>query len=113
MCLATSRDVSSILSIGLSEHVGHKVRYVVDCTSGNPEHSKEIAERLKKFGICYMDAPVSGVSSERNSNASQRTWHSNNMFRYKYRAQVVLKVERCVLWLVVTVMKRLEMYFQL
>lgn len=32
----------------------------VDCTSGEPEATREIAEKLKAAGVGFVDAPVSG-----------------------------------------------------
>ena len=33
---------------------------VIDCTSGDPQRSRQIAERLKQRGVAFTDAPVSG-----------------------------------------------------
>jgi 3-hydroxyisobutyrate dehydrogenase len=60
-CLPTSREVAALLDgpdgllAGLSRGA-----LLVDCTSGDPESSRRIAERLAEHGVDFVDAPVSG-----------------------------------------------------
>lgn len=60
-CLSTTADVEAILSgpdgllAGLTPG-----SLLVDCTSGTPAGSRQIAERLAALGVAFADAPVSG-----------------------------------------------------
>ena len=60
-CLSTSRDVLSMLRDPPSplEAVGPGTVWV-DCTSGDPPTSREIASELGARTVPYLDAPVSG-----------------------------------------------------
>jgi len=60
-CFSTSADVAANLD-GPSGIVAglKKGATLVDCTSGDPETSREIADTLAKHGVSFLDAPVSG-----------------------------------------------------
>jgi len=61
ICLPTSQDVDSLLD-GAEGLLAGIVRgsMVIDCTSGDPATSRQIAARLAAIGVAYIDAPVSG-----------------------------------------------------
>ena len=63
-CLPTSREVKELLDgpDGLLATM-REGALLVDCTSGDPESSREIARRLAERGIGFVDAPVSGGTS--------------------------------------------------
>lgn len=57
-CLPTSTEVNEIV-----EKLKAKLKsgtVWVDCTSGDPNASREIAAKLKTLGVAFLDAPVSG-----------------------------------------------------
>jgi 3-hydroxyisobutyrate dehydrogenase len=60
-CFPSSREVNEVLSgergilAGLADGA-----IVIDCTSGDPEASRQIAASLVSRGAFFMDAPVSG-----------------------------------------------------
>jgi 3-hydroxyisobutyrate dehydrogenase len=60
-CLPTSREVAALLDgpdgleAGLAEGT-----LLIDCTSGDPGTSRDIAQRLARHGVAFADAPVSG-----------------------------------------------------
>jgi 3-hydroxyisobutyrate dehydrogenase len=60
-CLPTSLEVTSLLDgpDGLLASMA-KGSILVDCTSGDPATSRQIAARLAEKGIGFLDAPVSG-----------------------------------------------------
>ncbi len=60
-CLPTSKDVRTALfdEAGMARHF-KRGALVVDMTTGNPNDTREIAERLAADGIDLIDAPVSG-----------------------------------------------------
>lgn len=60
-CLPVSRDVASLLD-GPDGMLGamQPGSVLVDCTSGDPATSREIARRLAEKNIGFLDAPVSG-----------------------------------------------------
>lgn len=60
-CLPTSRDVASLLDgpEGLLQGLRTGTLFI-DCTSGDPETSRQIASRLAAMEISFIDAPVSG-----------------------------------------------------
>ena len=60
-CLPTSREVAALLdgSDGLLAGL-RRGALMIDCTSGDPETSRRIAERLAANGVAFADAPVSG-----------------------------------------------------
>src|SRR3954471_14816322 len=63
-CFSTSPDVYSILDGPDGLLAGIKRGAVmVDCTSGNPGTSRQIAKRLAEKGAEFIDAPVSGGTS--------------------------------------------------
>lgn len=61
ICLPTSAHVEQVLfgADGAAANLKSGAM-VVDCTSGDPATSRKIAERLKRSGIAFIDAPVSG-----------------------------------------------------
>ncbi len=60
-CLPTSREVSALLDgdDGLLAALAPG-SLLLDCTSGDPATSREIAARLAERGVHFVDAPVSG-----------------------------------------------------
>jgi len=60
-CLPTSAEVMALLDgpDGLLAGLAPGT-ILVDCTSGDPDSSREIAEMLAARGIAFVDAPVSG-----------------------------------------------------
>ena len=60
-CLPTSREVAALLDgpDGLLAAMA-KGSILVDCTSGDPATSRQIAARIAEKGIGFLDAPVSG-----------------------------------------------------
>lgn len=60
-CLPTSADVDAVLfgADGAADALASG-SVVVDCTSGDPETSRSIAERLSTQNVAFLDAPVSG-----------------------------------------------------
>ncbi|HWN17458.1 MAG TPA: NAD(P)-dependent oxidoreductase [Gemmatimonadales bacterium] len=60
-CLPTSRDVAQLLDgpDGLEAGLG-RGSLLIDCTSGDPRTSRDIAQRLARSGVAFVDAPVSG-----------------------------------------------------
>jgi 3-hydroxyisobutyrate dehydrogenase len=60
-CLSTSADVASLLDgpDGLLEGL-RRGSLLLDCTSGDPATSRQIASRLAEHGVDFADAPVSG-----------------------------------------------------
>lgn len=57
-CLPTSREVAA-LAAELAQVMAAGTM-LVDCTSGDPGSSREIAATLANAGIAFVDAPVSG-----------------------------------------------------
>jgi 3-hydroxyisobutyrate dehydrogenase len=57
-CLPTSREVLGLLPTVLANAQAGMVW--VDCTSGDPESSRQLAGQLGDQGIGFLDAPVSG-----------------------------------------------------
>ncbi len=57
-CLPTSLEVESVVREVLPALKGGTLW--IDCTSGDPNHSRRIAQELKQAGCEYLDAPVSG-----------------------------------------------------
>lgn len=60
-CLPTSADVAALLdgADGLLASLAAG-SLLVDCTSGDPATSRQIAARLAERGIAFVDAPLSG-----------------------------------------------------
>lgn len=63
-CLPTSRDVASLLDgpDGILAGIARGALFV-DCTSGDPATSRQIAARLAEREVAFIDAPVSGGTS--------------------------------------------------
>lgn len=60
-CLPSSREVVALLDGPDGLEAGLQPgTLVIDCTSGDPERSRQIAERLRERGVALVDAPVSG-----------------------------------------------------
>jgi 3-hydroxyisobutyrate dehydrogenase len=60
-CFSTSADVAANLDGPTGVIAGlKKGAAFVDCTSGDPETSRKIAEKLAENGVSFLDAPVSG-----------------------------------------------------
>ena len=60
-CLPSSREVMEVVSgeSGIANAIA-KGAIMIDCTSGDPATSKEIAALLAEKGVEFIDAPVSG-----------------------------------------------------
>ncbi|MGK2963393.1 MAG: NAD(P)-dependent oxidoreductase [Gemmatimonadaceae bacterium] len=60
-CLPSSREVAGLLEgdTGLMAGIRPGTLFI-DCTSGDPATSREIASRLAQHGVAFVDAPVSG-----------------------------------------------------
>ncbi len=69
-CLPTSKDVASLLDgpDGLLASMAPGST-LLDCTSGDPATSRQIASRLAAQGVHFVDAPVSGgvIGAERGA----------------------------------------------
>ena len=60
-CLGTSRDVAGLLDGPDGILAGIRTGALfLDCTSGDPATSRQIAARLGERGVAFADAPVSG-----------------------------------------------------
>ncbi|WP_081406258.1 NAD(P)-dependent oxidoreductase [Acinetobacter terrae] len=55
-CLPTSADVEQLIA----EHPPKPGSIWIDCTSGVPQSAQILSQNLKKLGVEYLDAPVSG-----------------------------------------------------
>jgi 3-hydroxyisobutyrate dehydrogenase len=58
-CLSTSADVEQVLDSGLFDGM-RRGAILLDCTSGDPATSRQIAARLATKNVHFIDAPVSG-----------------------------------------------------
>jgi 3-hydroxyisobutyrate dehydrogenase len=58
-CLSTSADVEQVLDSGLFDGM-RRGATLLDCTSGDPATSRQIAARLATRNVHFIDAPVSG-----------------------------------------------------
>ena len=60
-CLPSSREVAALLDgpDGIEAGIRDAALFI-DCTSGDPETSRRISERLAVRGVSFIDAPVSG-----------------------------------------------------
>ena len=60
-CMPTSREVAGLLDgpDGLEAGLAQGA-LLIDCTSGDPGTSRDIAQRLARRGVAFADAPVSG-----------------------------------------------------
>jgi 3-hydroxyisobutyrate dehydrogenase-like beta-hydroxyacid dehydrogenase len=43
---------------------GHRVRTVVDCSTGDPQQLQQLAQRLAARGVAFVEAPLSGSSQQ-------------------------------------------------
>ncbi len=43
---------------------GHRVRSVIDCSTGTPEELQALATRLRQRGIAFIEGPLSGSSQQ-------------------------------------------------
>jgi 3-hydroxyisobutyrate dehydrogenase-like beta-hydroxyacid dehydrogenase len=43
---------------------GHRVRTVIDCSTGSPELLEPLAQRLRNLGVDFIEAPLSGSSRQ-------------------------------------------------
>jgi len=60
-CLPSSKEVAALLEGPDGLEAGLQPgTLVIDCTSGDPHRSRQIAGRLEKRGVTFADAPVSG-----------------------------------------------------
>jgi 3-hydroxyisobutyrate dehydrogenase len=59
-CLPSSREVADLLDAGGLIEGLEPGALLLDCTSGDPATSREIASRLASRGVAFVDAPVSG-----------------------------------------------------
>lgn len=59
-CLPTSKEVSDLIEQAIENHWLKANSIWVDCTSGVPEMAKQLSEKLKAYGVDFLDAPVSG-----------------------------------------------------
>ncbi len=57
-CLPTSREVLDVVE--QARDVWQDGQLLIDCTSGDPAGSKQVAEFLRVRGVGFADAPVSG-----------------------------------------------------
>lgn len=69
-CLPTSREVASLLEgpDGLLAGLSSGTLFI-DCTSGDPSTSRQVATRLAAGGVAFVDAPVSGGTDGAQSAA--------------------------------------------
>lgn len=80
-CLPTSTDVENLIA-----SVNLKPGSIwVDCTSGVPSSAFQLAERLKKLNIDYLDAPVSGqtIGAENGTLTVMLAGHHDACLRAK------------------------------
>lgn len=60
-CLPTSLEVAQLLDGPDGLEAGlERGTLLIDCTSGDPGTSRDIAQRLARHGVAFADAPVSG-----------------------------------------------------
>jgi 3-hydroxyisobutyrate dehydrogenase len=67
-CLPRSVEVESVLD-DAGDDAWSEGQMLLDCTSGDPGKSREIAARLAKRGVAFVDAPVSGGTSGAEAGA--------------------------------------------
>jgi 3-hydroxyisobutyrate dehydrogenase len=60
-CLPTSKEVRAVVE--REENRWRKGQILIDCTSGDPASARATAEWLKRRGVGFVDAPVSGGTS--------------------------------------------------
>jgi 3-hydroxyisobutyrate dehydrogenase-like beta-hydroxyacid dehydrogenase len=60
-----SEDVASVLEgPGGLLAAGHRVQFVIDCSTGTPEILQALAARLRTKGIAFIEGPLSGSSQQ-------------------------------------------------
>jgi 3-hydroxyisobutyrate dehydrogenase-like beta-hydroxyacid dehydrogenase len=60
-----TKDVLAVLEgAGGLLSPGHRVRTVVDCSTGSPEDLQALAARLRDRGIAFIEGPLSGSSQQ-------------------------------------------------
>ncbi len=60
-CLPSSKEVAALLDGPDGLEAGlQSGTLLIDCTSGDPQRSRQIAGRLVELGVAFADAPVSG-----------------------------------------------------
>ena len=60
-CLPSSKEVAALLEGPDGLEAGlQSGTLLIDCTSGDPQRSRQIAGRLVELGVAFADAPVSG-----------------------------------------------------
>jgi 3-hydroxyisobutyrate dehydrogenase len=60
-CLPSSREVAELLDGPDGLQAGlERGTLLIDCTSGDPGTSRDIAQRLARYGVAFADVPVSG-----------------------------------------------------
>lgn len=60
-CLPSSKEVAALLDGTDGLEAGLQAEtLVIDCTSGDPQRSRQIAGRLEERSVAFADAPVSG-----------------------------------------------------
>jgi 3-hydroxyisobutyrate dehydrogenase len=74
-CLPSSAEVEAVLH-GADGMLGSfkKGSVLVDCTSGDPQTSRAIAAELRKRGVDFIDAPVSGGTAGAKSATLTVMW---------------------------------------
>jgi 3-hydroxyisobutyrate dehydrogenase len=60
-CLASSAVVAEVVDL-VARRLSSGAVWV-DCTSGRPQRSRDLADRLAGAGVDYLDAPVSGMAA--------------------------------------------------
>jgi 3-hydroxyisobutyrate dehydrogenase len=74
-CLPSSVEVEAVLhgENGMLESL-RKGAVLIDCTSGDPPTSRSIAAELRKRGVDFIDAPVSGGTIAAKSGSLTVMW---------------------------------------
>ncbi len=90
-CLPSSREVVALLDGPDGLEAGlQSGTLVIDCTSGDPERSRQIGGRLRELGAAFADSPVSGgvVGAEAGTLTAMVGAEPDTF----YRARTVLNV---------------------
>ena len=90
LAVFTTADVESVLE-GTAALLarGHRVRSVIDCSTGDPERLQVIAARLESLGVDFIEAPLSGSSQQ--IGAGQATMLLGGQAAAIERCQAVLQ----------------------